>query len=251
MNTFLELRPPLESFPGILAFLRRFAQVCVRTMPFLLIGSAVVGVLPLALTPLSPMIQQAVIGGNLLILFLLMACLIAFTTAFYSFVATAVSVAIGWTTVPLGQALTIALRRLPRVIGYSFVALCAFVAGFMCLILPGIYLGLRLFPITLVALFEPNVNALKRSWEITRYRTLEVFISYLLILVITLVPSLVIGLAVGFLPPFPGSGFLSVTLTTLLSYSIPFVFWLLLYGWFRADIYEAPVTRNEELYAET
>lgn len=251
MSTNSELTPPLESFSGILAFLQRLAQVCVQTMPWLLLGSAVIGAAQVGLSSLSSQAQQVGFGLELTIIFLpLVAGWVLLITALNSFIAASASVALGATTIPLGQALSIAARRLPRVIGYSLVAFCAFAAGLICLILPGLYLAMRLFPVALVALFEPDVNALKRSWEFTQHRTLEVVISYVLVLAATFVSSLAIGLTIGLLPSIPGFMFLSATLNTLLTYTIPFVFWLLLYGWFRADIYEPPVAGPEEAYAE-
>lgn len=251
MSSYSELTPPLESFSGIPAFLQRFLQVCLRVMPFLLLGSAVVGAIQAGFQSLSPLAQQAGFGWQFFLLFLtILAGWTILVSALNCFVAAAVSVALGATTIPLGEALSIAARRLPRVVGYSFLAICTIFAGLVCLVLPGLYLILRLFPVAQVALFEPNVNVFRRSWELTQHRTLEVFICYIGVLAATLILSLAIGLTIGFLPSIPGLALLGGTLEVLLAYTIPLVFWLLLYGWFRADIYEPPVMGPEELYAE-
>ena len=250
MSPFSELTPPLESFSGIPAFLKRLVQICLGTMPWLLLGSAVIASVQVSFGSLSPMAQQLGFSWQLFVLLaLIVAGWIILTAALNAFIVATVSVALGATTVPLGQALTTVARRLPRVVGYFFVVLCVLCVGFVCLILPGIYLTLRLFPVVLVALFEPNVNPLRRSWELTQYRTLEVFISYVLILVATFVTTIAIGLTISLMPSIPGLVFLVTTLTILLTYTIPFVFWLLLYGWFRADIYEPSIAGPEEVYA--
>lgn len=251
MSPNSDLTPPLESFSGIPALLQRFLLVCIRVMPILLVASAAVGAAQTGFQSLSPWIQQA--GVSWQFAFLILALLAAWTlllSMLSAFVSTVVSVALGATTIPLGHALTVAVRRLPRVVGYSFLAMCTIAAGLLFLILPGLYLILRLFPVAQVALFEPNVNVFQRSWELTQHRTLEVFISYLGVLVATFIPSLAIGITIGFLPSIPGLIFLANTLEVLLTYTLPLVFWLLLYGWFRADTYVPPVAGPEEAYAE-
>jgi len=246
-----ELTPPLESFSGIPAFLRRIFLVCMRVMPFLLFGSVIVGAIQVGFQSISPVVQEAGWGWQFALLFIaLLAGWMTLISALNCFVAAVVSVALGATTIPLSQALTLAARRLPHVVGYSLLAMCVIFAGLICLILPGIYLTLRLFPVAQVALFEPNANVFKRSWELTQHRSLEVFICYLGVVVATFVPSLAIGLTIGLLPSIPGLALLGATLESLLGYTIPPVFWLLLYGWFRADIYEPPTAGPEGLYAE-
>lgn len=250
MSPTSELTPPLESFSGVPSFLLRFVQVCIRVMPLLLLGSAIVAAIQVGFHSLSPLPQTG-IGWQFFSLFLLLlAGWTILIAALNCFVAAAVSVSLGATKTSLGQALPIAGRRLPRVIGYSLLTVCTIFAGLVCLILPGLYLVLRLFPVAQVALFEPNVNVFKRSWELTQHRTLEVFICYIIVLVATFVLSLAIGLTTGLLPSYPGLSFVSSTLLALLTYTIPLVFWVLLYGWFRADLYVPHIAAPGEVYAD-
>src|SRR5690606_9455159 len=144
-----------------------------KLAPALLVASVSFSLILLGFSYVSPEAGQAGFTWQLVPLGVAWVVLLA---AMYSFVAVTVSVSLGATTAPLPQALLLASRRIPRVIGWSILSWSAVLAGLLCLLLPGLYVALRLFPVMFVALFEPSTNPLKRSWELTRYRVLEVFL---------------------------------------------------------------------------
>ena len=147
-----------------------------------------------------------------------------------------ISVQLGATNGPMSAAVWEGMRRLPRVIGYSSLMVLTVFAGFVCLVIPGIYLVLRLFPATYVALFEPTENVFQRSWQLTKDRTFEIFISLIAAFVAIAVAGRLLGFAMGQIPAFPGLSLVGQTLNTLTGWTLPSVFWLLLYSGLRADM---------------
>jgi len=136
----------------------------------------------------------------------------------------------------LGEALSWAGKRAPFVIGYTLPAMLAVLAGMLCLVLPGIYLALRLFPVFQVALFEPDQQPLTRSWELTRDRALEVFLASVglgcVLLPLGISPIFVSALTAN----SPVAGWVAQTVNLIFGAVVQSVFWLQLYGWFREEM---------------
>jgi hypothetical protein len=96
--------------------------------------------------------------------------------------------------------LAVALRRaLPRAMPAVAAGLVASIAtgiGFLLLIVPGIYLALRFFAVTPAAVLEelgPSA-ALARSGELSKGRKWDIFLTFLLVLVICFVIFMGVGL---------------------------------------------------------
>lgn len=233
----MELHPPTEPFSGVGAFFKRFFSVSAQNAVLLLAAAFGAGLISAAnaraVEILAPQLSiQAMYVFAAVHLCGLIVC--AYLT--YVLIAIMISVQLGTTDGPASAAVWEGMRRLPRVIGYSLLMMLAVLAGFVCLVIPGIYLSLRLFPVTYVALFEPAENVFQRSWKITEYRAFEVFISLIAAAVATTVAGGLLWFIIGQVPAFPGSSLIGQTLTALMSWILPGVFWLLLYSGFRAEM---------------
>ncbi len=133
------------------------------------------------------------------------------------------------------NALRWAALRLPSVVGHSLISSMAVLLGALFLVLPGIYVALRLFPVPYVALFEPGVAPLSCSWELTRDRTLDMVLALVGLAILLLIANVVVGLAAALIPPFTGFHTLIEGVNLFLACVPPTVFWLLLYGWYRNE----------------
>lgn len=234
----MELHPPKESFSGVGAFIKRFFSLIAQNIVLLLsvsIGVAVLGVVGTQVfTGMLSSQSEPVLMYLMMGLYMLLS--IAAVYFIYVLLAVILSVRLRATSGPMNAAVTEGIRRLPRVIGYSLLMALVIMAGFVCLVIPGIYLGLRLFPVTYVALFEPDQNVFQRSWQLTEYRTFEAFLCLVAMVVIAAPVGMILGGAMSQLPGFPGSLVLGQTIEALTSYVFPSVFWFLLYIWFREDM---------------
>jgi hypothetical protein len=204
LETPIELYPSKESFAGVGAFIKRFFTLSAQHIVLLLSVSIGAAVWEVAGTR----VVTAVLLSQLEPIFAyFLSMLLGFAVIYFIYVLLAVilSVRLGATSGPMNLALKEGIRRLPRVIGYSLLMTLVVMAGSVCLIIPGVYLALRLFPMTYVALFEPGENVFKRSWELTENRTSEVFLCSVAMVVIALPAAMILGLAVNQFPGFSGS----------------------------------------------
>ncbi len=62
---------------------------------------------------------------------------------------------------------------------------------FAAFVIPGICLSLRLAPLTSVILFEPGVNPIERSWELTQGRTLVTFFAIVGMILAVCIPGII------------------------------------------------------------
>lgn len=88
------------------------------------------------------------------------------------------------------------LAVLPLVAAAAIMSGLAIAGGFVLLVIPGIYLFLRLTVVAQAAAIEREtwMDALRRSWALTEGKVLHVIYFYLCIWVITLPPGLLINL---------------------------------------------------------
>jgi len=103
------------------------------------------------------------------------------------------------------------------------------------LVIPGIYVAFRLVAVANVALFEPGANAFKRSWELTRDRALVVLVIVIGIAAIQTAYGAALGLLGILLPPAGAVDWGIRFAISLLGWTIPCVFLLVLYGGLRGE----------------
>lgn len=105
----------------------------------------------------------------------------------------------------LAEDMAAALRRWPVVLASWVIGVVLATAGFLALILPGIYLGVCLLPLGVVAVLEPvgAITAVRRSFVLVRPMWTRTFacavIAGLVVVVCIFTASLVLGLAAGLL----------------------------------------------------
>ncbi len=117
----------------------------------------------------------------------------------------------------IGDAAELSLKRVPQVILGTILFFIAIVAGFIALIIPGIFLSIKLVFFQYFILFE-NVGVMdsfKKSWKATDKNWWRMFALNLL-LVISFIPAGVISLPVAFVSSIVSIMLLSV-LTTVVS----------------------------------
>lgn len=99
--------------------------------------------------------------------------------------------------IDMGAAFRAAMGRLPALIlGGIGKAVLTFIA-FLFIIVPGIYVGLALFAVGPVILFEGRSagDAIGRSWDLSRGLKGKIFLTWLIVIVLVIVVSMVFGLA--------------------------------------------------------
>jgi hypothetical protein len=243
------LQYPQERFGSPFGFVKRYCEVLVRHCG-LIIGFLLVSNLPvLLITELvkpSLLIEQTILGATyqsiaLVFLWVVWACIVIFQV-------NALTVLLAGRLMPqpmtVSQALRWSLARVPAVFLWSLVAAVIVFAGFLLLIIPGVYLLGRLLPVVEVALFEPGVNPLRRSWEITRGRVLDVLLTWLGVAAVWLPFGLLSSYLLSYLPSFREVDQVQAAANVLLGQGLSVPFWLLLYGWFREETVSPEAARS-------
>lgn len=108
---------------------------------------------------------------------------------------------------PIFENLFDGLRRVLVFIGAYIIQTIAVAMGFVLLIVPGVIFLIRLWFVGFVVIDEPTVgplDAIQRSWDITRGYTLDLFLLFIVLLGVNLLGIICLG--VGVLVTIPLSG---------------------------------------------
>ena len=141
---------------------------------------------------------------------------------------------------PLESSLRATAGRAPAALVWSLVTTLAVIVGLVFLVVPGVYVALRLFLVLPAAVLNPAVNPLAESWRLTRSSLVRPLICWLVIIaaslvigVLTAIPSLLGTLVGGVFSEIVlfGSGWVTYALTLGLTAAPA----LLLYGWELAE----------------
>ena len=125
-----------------------------------------------------------------------------------------------------------------------FVCSLLFVLGFAALVIPGLYLLVKLSLADSAVIFEPAEPAIRRSWDLSRLAPLNIFLA--------LGPFLLANIAFTFgvdddaLRQTPVLAFAVEWSLLLLLVCFPSFVTALLYGWIRTDEDSAAVARLEQ-----
>ena len=132
-----------------------------------------------------------------------------------------------------------ALARAPTVLLWSFISTLAVIVGAVFLILPGVYIALRVFFVVPVAVLTPGRNPIAESWRLTRNNLIRPLVCLLVIvaaivvvLMLTAIPTLLAQLIGVFAQAV---SFVSNWITEVVSLGVVVVPALLLYGWALAE----------------
>lgn len=90
------------------------------------------------------------------------------------------------------------ILRAPLIIFYAIISLVLVLVCLAAFVVPGIYLMLRLAPLTSVVLFEPGVNPIGRSWELTQGRALLAFFAFVGMFLTMSIPAIFSGIVSAF-----------------------------------------------------
>lgn len=132
--------------------------------------------------------------------------------------------------------LAAAAERAPTVLLWSLVSMLAVVVGAIFLIVPGVYIALRVFLVVPVAVLAPDKNPIAESWRLTQDSLFRPFVCLLVIVaaivavvMLTAIPSLLAQLVGGVFAQTISFGSNWITEAVSLGFSV--VPALLLYGW--------------------
>ena len=112
---------------------------------------------------------------------------------------------------------------------YTIVSVALTLICLVALILPGIYLMVRLIVVSEVILYERGGNPIARSWKLTENNALLSFFALIGIMVISTIPATVVAAGAAL---FPESIWIQVGLEVLeaiLGFGVPAIFSLVLY----------------------
>jgi hypothetical protein len=227
-----QLQQPSEVYRGIPGISLRFFDAVFQNWIELLAISAVIGLITaVSSVGVSMLWTEGAAGTE----FVVETISIVLGTIYGTLVCVLLSVRMGGTSLSVREAFAVGARRLPRVIAVSLACFIIVTIGFVLLIVPGIWLSIRLYLAGYVALFEPERNAFQRSWQLTRGHTWQTALLLLITAALIIPATILIALFTALVPPFPGSNVLSTALDSLVVYGLPSVLGLLAFGWFRID----------------
>ena len=124
---------------------------------------------------------------------------IVVSTVFYGALVKTVIVLARGEQLSFGQATAAGLRRLPGIVLATFLFMLALLAGFILLLIPGIYI-LGKFQLFLVAMFAEDASAtesLKISWRLTEKRWWRAFVIFSVAIVLIYVVAFAFGIVAG------------------------------------------------------
>jgi len=88
----------------------------------------------------------------------------------------------------IGKSLSLGLRKMPRLLVANIIAAIIIGLGLLCLIIPGIYLAVRLSFVTPACVLENNFG-ISRSWALTKSRFWELFALIVVLMIIGAIAS--------------------------------------------------------------
>lgn len=227
-----QLQPPSEVYRGISGISLRFLDIVFQNWIELIAITAVMGIATAATTiGVRLMGTEGATGTE----FLVESIALILGAISGVLVSVLVSVRMGGTSLSLREAFTVGAKRIPRVVIVSLACLVMISLGFVLLIIPGVWLSIRLYLAGYVALFEPNRNPFQRSWQLTRGHAWQIAMLLLLTVALALPAAILNEIFTALAPPFLGSSILLATLEGLTGYGLPSVLGLLAFGWFRIE----------------
>lgn len=240
-------RPPRETFESVFSLWRRSAALFFEGFDFvfavmLIVGapaSAVIVALEAALHTDSEAFADQ-IGGILLH--------IPVSQFFFAWLAGPIYYGLAvrlqegeWPSV--SRALKWFVPYWPRMTGVMIVCSALFLLGFAALAIPGLYLLVKLSLAEVTVLYEPAEPAIRRSWDLSRYAPLNIFLALGPFLLASI--GFTFGVDADKLRETSVLAFAVEWSRLLLLVCFPSFVTALLYGWARTDEDAAAVARLE------
>lgn len=141
----------------------------------------------------------------------------------------------------LVRALRWVAPRVPRLAAVLFVASLLFVVGLLALVVPGLYLLVKVSLADAAVVYEPDRSALPRSWDLSRHAPLNIFLAMCPFLLASMMFTF--GVDDDALRQTPLLALAVKWSLLLLLSAFPSLVTALLYGWVRSDEDAAAVAR--------
>ena len=133
--------------------------------------------------------------------------------------------------------------RWARLAAILFISSILFLIGLVAFVVPGLYLLIKLSLADAAVVYEPDRPAIKRSWNLSRYAPLSIFLALCPFLLASMLFTF--GVDDDALRQTPLLAFAVDWSLLLLLATYPTIVTALLYGWLRTDEDAAAVTRLE------